>query len=69
MTKAEHIKYWTNQVADDYDCAIVLFKAKHFVQSLFWAHLALEKMCKALWVYKNESNTPLLVHNLVRIIA
>lgn len=69
MTKKEHIEYWSSQVKDDFDCALVLNKAKHYAQSLFWAHLALEKMIKAFWIYKNESNTPPLVHNLVRLIV
>ncbi len=69
MTKEEHIKYWSDQVYDDFDCALVLYKANHYAQSLFWAHLSLEKMCKALWIYKNETNTPPLVHNLLRLIT
>lgn len=69
MTKQEHINYWTRQVKDDYDCALVLYKAKYFAQSLFWAHLTLEKMCKALWIYKNDENTPPLIHNLLKIVS
>jgi len=46
-----------------------LFHAKHFAQSLFWAHLALEKLSKALWIKNNESNTPPFVHNLLRVIT
>jgi len=67
MTKEEHINYWTKQVTDDFDCANVLFKANHFAQSLFWAHLALEKLLKALWIKTNEGNTPPFVHNLLRL--
>lgn len=69
MTKEEHIKYWTKQVDDDFDCANVLYQAKHYAQSLFWAHLALEKLSKALWIKKNEGNTPPFVHNLLRLIT
>lgn len=69
MTKLEHIEYWAKQVADDFDCANVLYKANHFAQSLFWAHLALEKLSKALWIKTNESNTPPLFHNLLRLIV
>jgi len=69
MSKHEHIAYWTRQVNDDYDCAKVLCKANHYAQSLFWAHLALEKMSKALWIKTNESNTPPFVHNLLRLIT
>jgi len=69
MTKEDHIEFWTNQVNKDFDCAIVLFDAKHFAQSLFWAHLALEKLSKALWIKTNEGNTPPFVHNLLRLIT
>jgi len=67
MTKEEHIQYWLRQVNSDWEAADALYKANLFVQSLFWAHLTLEKLCKALWVKKNVGNTPPLVHNLVKI--
>jgi len=69
MTKEEHILYWSKQVDEDFDCANVLYQANHFAQSLFWAHLALEKLSKALWVKNNEGNTPPFVHNLLRLIT
>ena len=69
MTKEEHIFYWEKQVDEDFDCASVLYQAKHYAQSLFWAHLALEKLTKALWIKNNESNTPPLVHNLLRLFT
>jgi HEPN domain-containing protein len=69
MTKEEHVLYWSKQVDADFDCANVLYLANHFAQSLFWAHLALEKLSKALWVKNNEGNTPPFVHNLLRLIT
>ena len=69
MTKQEHISYWAKQVEEDFDCAKVLYQANHFAQSLFWAHLALEKLTKALWIKNNEGNTPPLVHNLLRLFT
>ena len=69
MNKEEHILYWAKQVDEDFDCATVLYKANHYAQSLFWAHLVLEKVSKALWVKKNEDNTPPFVHNLLRLIT
>lgn len=69
MTKDEHIIYWVKQVDEDFDCANVLYQANHFAQSLFWAHLALEKLTKALWIKKNEGNAPPFVHNLLRLIT
>ena len=69
MTKEEHIIYWAKQVDEDFDCANVLYQANHFAQSLFWAHLALEKLTKAIWIKKNEGNSPPFVHNLLRLIT
>jgi len=69
MTKEEHIQYWTKQVDEDFDCAEVLYQANHFAQSLFWAHLTLEKLSKALWIKTNAGNTPPFVHNLLRLIT
>lgn len=60
MTKEEHILFWAKQVDQDFDCANVLYMADHFAQSLFLAHLALEKLTKALWIKKNEEIHPLL---------
>ena len=51
----------------DFDCAKVLHNAGHYAQALFWAHLTLEKLCKALWIKTNESNTPPFIHNLLKI--
>ena len=67
MTKEQHIAYWDSQVDEDFDCAEVLFQANHFAQSLFWAHLAVEKLCKALCVKENDGNTVPLIHNLLRL--
>ena len=69
MTKEEHIQFWSKQVDADFDCANVLYLAGHFAQSLFWAHLVLEKLSKALWIKANEGNTPPFVHNLLRLIT
>jgi HEPN domain-containing protein len=68
MTKKENIQFWTKQVNDDFDCANVLYQSNHYAQSLFWAHLALEKLSKALWIKTNEGNIPPFVHNLLRLI-
>lgn len=69
MDKDEHIIFWSKQVENDYDAANALYKAKYYAQSLFWAHLALEKLSKALWIKNNEGNTPPFVHNLLRLIT
>ena len=45
-----------------------MYKSGVYLQTLFFAHLHIEKLCKALWVKNNENNTPPKVHNLVRIL-
>jgi HEPN domain-containing protein len=69
MTKEQHIAYWVSQVDADFDCALVLEKAQHFSQALFWAHLTVEKLIKALWVKNNIENTPPFTHNLLRLVV
>lgn len=44
-----------------------MYESKHFDWSLFVAHLAVEKLLKALWIKNNESNTPPKIHNLLRL--
>jgi HEPN domain-containing protein len=50
MTKQEHIDYWVNTAAEDWDTVEVLFNGKKYLHALFWAHLVLEKLAKAHWV-------------------
>src|SRR5580698_8742035 len=38
------------------------------MHALFFSHLHLEKLCKALWVKNNNGNTPPKIHNLVKIL-
>lgn len=68
MTKADYIKYWVETAEQDRASARDLFIAKHYLQSLFFAHLCLEKLCKAIWVLYNEKNHPPRIHNLVYIL-
>ena len=46
-----------------------LFADGSYVPGLFWLHLALEKLAKALWVQDNAGNTPPYTHNIVRILS
>ena len=69
MTKEDHIKYWINGSEKDWEVMNDLFQLKRYVHCLFFAHLVLEKLCKAHWVKDNESNYPPHIHNLVKIIS
>lgn len=41
-----------------------LYKTNNFVQSLFFAHLTLEKLFKAHWIRDNKATHPPRTHNL-----
>ncbi|MBX2993159.1 MAG: HEPN domain-containing protein [Bacteroidetes bacterium] len=67
MTKDEHIQFWVEDSESDLTTAKSMFQSKHFNWSLFVAHLALEKLLKALWIKNNKSNTPPKIHNLLKL--
>jgi len=68
MTKQQHIDFWINTAEDDWDSVELLFNGKKYLQSLFWAHLVLEKLTKALWVKNHSENTPPKIHNLIVLL-
>ncbi|MCK4662269.1 MAG: HEPN domain-containing protein [Bacteroidales bacterium] len=69
MTKQEHIAFWLEQANDDWDAVSTLFVGKKYLQSLFFSHLVIEKICKAIWIKCNESNMPPRTHNLIFILS
>ena len=68
MTKQQHIDYWLNTAADDWGSVKLLFGGKKYLQCLFWAHLVLEKLAKALWVKNHEDDIPPRIHNLIVLL-
>lgn len=57
------VEYWTTSAQDAMSTADVLFEAKKYHHALFFVHLAIEKIIKALYVSKiNEPAPPM--HNL-----
>lgn len=52
------IKYWLDGVKDSLEVADSLFDKKHYHYSLFFGHLALEKMLKAYYVFANKNHPP-----------
>ena len=68
MTKQQHIDYWKNTAEEDWITVGVLFDTGRFLHALFWSHLVLEKLAKALWVKNNEGNTPPKIHNLTTLL-
>jgi len=69
VTKQDHINYWKDTSFKDWKAVQDLFATKNYVQSLFLAHLTIEKLIKAIWVKDNTDNVPPRTHDLVRLIS
>ena len=68
MDKQENIDYWLRIAEKDRDMITYLMEGKRYVQALFFGHLYLEKIAKALWIKNNAENVPPKTHNLLKII-
>ena len=68
-TKSEHISFWVEQSVDDWKAVQTLFNGKNYLQSLFFAHLVLEKLCKSVWIKYNTENVPPRTHNLIYLLS
>lgn len=68
-TKQEHINYWISQAEDDWDAVDALFVRQKYLQSLFFTHLTIEKLCKVIWIKHNENNVPPKSHNLLYLLS
>ncbi len=62
----EHINYWRTGGDEDFAAAESLLERGHLRQSLFFAHLAVEKMLKA-HVTRQTGDVPPRTHNLIRL--
>lgn len=69
MTKHDHILYWKETAESDWLASQDLFQTRRYLQSLFLAHLTIEKLCKAHWVKDNVDDHPPRIHNLARVLA
>ena len=68
MTTEEHINSLIAEASQDLGASEALAKAGYYAHSLFFAHLILEKICKAIWMkHKNSINYP-YTHNLIKLI-
>ena len=66
MDVSKQVNYWINGSEEDFAAAQSLLEKGHYRHSLFFAHLALEKMLKALVVIKTNEIPP-KIHNLIRL--
>ncbi len=69
MTKAEHVAYWMETADKNWQSIHNMVRAREYVPALFWAHLCIEKMSKALWVRENPGNTPPRTHDIVKLLT
>jgi HEPN domain-containing protein len=64
QNKDKLIDYWAKSSSMDFDAALDLLKAKKYPHCLFFAHLSVEKLLKAIYVKVNEEYSP-ITHNLL----
>lgn len=69
MSKEDHIAFWLKSSEDDEITMRSLFNDGRYTHSLFFGHLYLEKVCKALWIKNNNGNTPPFIHSLVKLLG
>lgn len=63
----KQIAYWTISAEKNFKTAQDIFKIKHYDSCLFFCHLTLEKILKAIIVHKTKQSAPYL-HDLERLI-
>lgn len=66
MTQEAAIKIWVDGANDALDTANKLFNSKKYHHALFFLHLALEKILKALYISIKDEAPP-YIHNLKQI--
>ncbi len=62
----EVVKYWLTASKEDFDTAEILFENKKYHHALFFCHLSIEKMLKAI-IVKSTKTAPPLIHDLIRL--
>ena len=68
MTTEEHINSLIAETKQDLGASEALAEAGYYAHSLFFAHLVLEKLCKALWMKHRNSKEYPYTHNLIKLI-
>lgn len=66
MDVNKQVEYWKAGSAEDFAAAESLLEKGHLRHCLFFAHLAVEKMLKAL-VTQHTGDVPPRTHNLLRL--
>jgi len=58
MRTREIVNFWTKESNEDFAAAKSLFNSGYYSRSLFFAHLSLEKLLKAIFVKNQETHSP-----------
>jgi len=66
MTRDEVVRDWVEQSDRDFPAMESLFANGHYMWALFVGHLVVEKLLKAYYVKKVDTNVP-FIHNLTKI--
>ncbi len=66
MNIREHEEYWIKNSKLKWETAVSLFKNKKYVDSLFFFHLSIESILKAIVVKKKSQPAP-FIHDLLRL--
>jgi len=64
---AKQIEYWCNTAENDIETAAILITSGKYVEGMFFCHLSIEKIVKAL-VVKRTENIPVRSHDLFHLI-
>jgi len=67
MTQQKAINIWIDGAVDALDTCDKLFESKKYAHALFFLHLAVEKIIKALYISKIDSSPP-FIHNLKLLV-
>ena len=67
MSYQEVVEYWRESAGRDFEVAQGLVKLGHYAYALFFCHLTLEKMLKAVYVAKHEKHAP-FTHDLAALL-
>lgn len=68
LTKKEHIDYWLESAQSDWESVSLLFDGGKYVQGLFFCHLVLEKISKALLIKLTDEIYPPKIHDIVKLL-
>ncbi len=66
MQPKKIVEYWKKTAAHDYESMVTLYQQKRYSDSLFFGHIVLEKILKALVVQKTKQHSP-YGHDLLKL--